>query len=224
MSIDEFTDWVCIAIGDFSKAMKDRIQSVLPKSVSSVMYGTPWECMTLDAEIPVTSGSWTNFPGTIFRPHCLYRSGYTGEIEWIPPEEYDQLLAASTTPYGREVCRYTVKGSGTLATKRFYWLDKPTGSYTIKGTLIMKINASAIQNIPEHFYETIRAHVIMSITPRLLEGQGGQRIANPNYPVVYRDFTRTHGILKTIEGGRKGRNVKSELDDVAKRATQYYHP
>ena len=224
MSIDEFTDWVCIAIGDFSQAMKDRIQSVLPSSVAAVMYAGQWECMTQIKSISVTSGDYTVFPSTIFKAWALYRSGLSEEIAYIEPHEYIAKLAASATPLGGEVRAYTVIGSGTLTQKRFYWLNKPTGSHTVLGVCSITINTSAIQNIPDHFYETIRAHVIMSITPRLLEGQEGQRIANPNYPVVYGDFKRASGILKTIEGGRKGRSVNSELDQVAKNATQYMHP
>lgn len=224
MSIDEFTDWVCIAIGDFSRAMRDRIQSVLPSSVSAVMYAAQWECMTQIKSISVSSGDYTVFPSTIFKTWALYRADFDEEISYIEPHEYIRYLAADSTPLTGEVRAYTVIGSGTLTQKRFYWLNKPTTSYTVLGICSITINTSAIQNIPEHFYETIRAHVIMSITPRILEGQGGQRIANPNYPVVYEDFKRASGILKTIEGGRMGRSKQSELDEVGKRASQYMHP
>ena len=223
MTQDQLIDWICVGLGDFSTQIKNRTRFLIPRAVSFVMYNAQWESMTVDRELSVTSGSYTNFPDDVFKSWCMYRSGLTKEITWIPPEQYDRLLADNSTPLGTEVSQYTVKGSENLLVKRFYWLDKPTGSYTIQGTFSRKIDVSAVQNIPEQFLDAIKAKLMLEVTPAWLKDATGLRLPNPNYGILYRSLIRAMGVLNSIEGGYKGRKVGYELDNVGKDATSYYH-
>lgn len=225
LTLDQFTDSVCISIGDFATETKNRVRFLIPQSVQHIMGARMWECNTIRDTLTTSADDvWVDFPDKIVKPWAMYRSDYEGEIDYIPPEEYIRLLAADSTPYGEEAVVYTVMGSGLMTRKRFYFLDATTSALTIIGVFQQKIDPSAIQAVPDNFYETIKAHVIMRLTPAFVKDASGQRLPNPSYQTPYRDFVRTWGLLVSAEGPQKGKSMGYQIDDVGKDAYQYYHP
>lgn len=224
MTLDQFTDWVCISLGDFGPDTKNRVKFMVPQSVRRVMYADQWESMTRWDTISVTSGDYTDLPEDIFKIWRLYRSGYTKPLNYITPDQYIDRKSVGDDFYGKQVVAYTVIGSGNLGKKRIYWMDPATTGYTVYGIFSIKIDVSAIQVIPEHFYDAIKAHLITEITPKWFVRPGGERVPNPAFQPLWSAFMQAMAVLRTIETGHMDRDVHSELDDVGKNATQYYHP
>lgn len=223
MTEDQLVESVCISLNDFLQKTRLRIKNLISLAVIHIMSKHQWECTIRSIEITASASvDWINLPGNFDKEMGLRRADYTKDIEYITPQKYNELKAASSTPYGVEAIEYTIMGGESLRQKRIHFLDPPTSALTINMLYNVKVDPNAVQDLPDAFLPVVKSYIIYQMTPPMLE-IGGIKQYNPSFQVARDDYRRNLSELISHDEGQRGRLITMELDGVAKSAYQYYH-
>lgn len=224
MTTDQLVESVCISLNDFLAKTRERVKGLISLAVIHVMSKHQWECTIRPIEI-ITSSSvdWVNVPGSFDKEIGLWRANYTKDIEYITPQKYNEMKATSSTPCGAEAVKYTVMGGESLRQKRIHFLDPPTSALTINMLYNVRVDPSAVQDLPDEFIPVVKSYIIYQMTPPMIEVGGGIKQYNPAFQSARIDYRRNLSELISHDEGQRGRHIPQVLDDVAMRASQYYH-
>lgn len=226
MTEEEFVESVLISLGDFTPAMRNRVRKLIPGSIDFIMGKYQWE-FTLsikafdsvaDQDYVDIAKSW-NFDKEV----ALRREGYTKELEYITPREYNRKKANSDTGTGTEGIYYTIIGDPDRWDKRrFYFYPQFSSAVEITMIYSKKIDSGRIAMIPGSHLEVIKCHLIYRATPPNLV-VNGVKVSNPSFPTAKFDYQQNLTELIQRERRQRGRIVRSILDDTAKNAYRYFH-
>jgi len=223
MTTDQLVESVCISLNDFLAKTRERVKSLISLAVIHIMSKNQWECTIRPIEITTSASvDWVNLPGSFDKEMGLRRADYTKDIEYITPQKYNEMKAASSTPYGVEAVKYTIMGGESLRQKRIHFLDPPTSALTINMLYNIKVDPDAVQDLPDEFISVVKSYVIYQMIPPMVE-VGGIKQYNPAFQSARIDYRRNLSELISHDEGQRGRLITMELDDVTKNAIQYYH-
>ena len=223
MTTDQLVESVCISLNDFLAKTRERVKGLISLAVIHIMSKHQWECTIRPIELTTSASvDWVNLPGSFDKEIGLRRVDYTKDIEYITPRKYNEMKAGSSTPCGAEAVKYTIMGGESLRQKRIHFLDPSTSALTINMLYNVKVDPSAVQDLPDEFVSVVKSYVIYQMIPPMLE-VGGIKQYNPAFQSARIDYRRNLSELISYDEGQRGRQLIRELDDVAKRATQYMH-
>ena len=223
MTLNEMVESVCISLDDFLQKTRERVKILIPQSVVFVVNTHQWECTIRPISLTAsTSHDWIDLPDSFGKEYALRRSGYTKPIEYITPDQYNERLAGSSTPYGAEAIKYTIMGGESLRQKRIHFLDPPTSALVINMLYNVKIDPLAVQDLPDEFLPVVKTHVIYQATPPMIYVNGIRQF-NPSFITARNDYRTNLSRLVSYNEGQRGRNIPQVLDDVARRASQHMH-
>lgn len=223
MTLNEMVESACISLNDFLQKTKERVRILIPQSVIFVVNTHQWECTLRPIELTASaSHDWIDLPDDFGKEYALRRSGYTKPIEYITPDQYNEKLAASSTPCGMEAIKYTIMGGESLRQKRIHFLDPPTSALPITLAYNVKVDPLAVQDLPDEFLPVVKAHVIYQATPPMIYVSGIRQF-NPSFLTARSDYRANLSRLVSYDEGQRGRNIPQVLDDVALRASQHMH-
>jgi len=224
MTEDQLVESVCISLNDFLQKTRQRVKNLISLVVIHIMSKNQWECTIRPIELTCSADvDWINLPQSFDKEIGLRRSDYTKDIEYITPQEYNERIAEGSTPYGIEAVKYTVMGGESLRQRRIHFLDPPASALTINMLYNILVDPSAVQDLPDEFLPVVKSRIIYEIIPPMLQIDN-RDVWNPARKVAYRDYRSNLSELISHDEGQRGRVITMELDDVAKRAYQYYHP
>lgn len=223
MTTDQLVESVCISLNDFLAKTRERVKSLISLAVIHIMSKNQWECTIRPIELTCSADvDWINLPQSFDKEIGLRRADYTKDIEYITPQKYNEMKAASSTPYGVEAVKYTIMGGESLRQKRIHFLDPPTSALTINMLYNVKVDPNAVQDLPDEFISVVKSYVIYQMIPPMVE-VGGIKQYNPAFQSARIDYRRNLSELISYDEGQRGRLITMELDNVAKNAIQYYH-
>ncbi len=218
----ELIESVCISLNDFTRQTKERVKFLIPVAVTHIMSKHQWECTIRYGEFSTGIEEYVDLPDDFDKEIALYRSDYQKPLSYITPQKYVEMKAYSSTPYGTEAIKYTIMGGESLKRKRIYFLDPPSSDLTIKMFYNVKVDPTTISNLPDEFIPVIQAYLVFKMTPSQFE-IAGQKQYNTAFGVARDDYMQALADLISHEKGQRGRDIRMELDDVAKNAYQYMH-
>ncbi|MFZ5559711.1 MAG: hypothetical protein ACOZAL_02880 [Patescibacteria group bacterium] len=225
MTKEQLIDSMVISTGLLKNEVTQRVNVLLPATISHILSKSQWDFMTKYVEFSTsTTDEFMELPEDFWKEIKLWHSNITIPCGYISPEEYAEKKAQSSTFYGAEATKFTiVADENNPKIKKIAFLDQPTSAITIKMYYTRDPAGLGIENIPDNFLGTIISHLLYKMTPPTVEIAGIKQ-SNPAFSTARNDYRTNLIELISSEQGRRGITERPSLSNVHKNWHSYLHP